>query len=272
MQNCWQKVQEQHPLILNLTNYVTVNQVANILLAAGAVPLMSDEIQEIPELIELAQGVNINLGTLNQRTIPAMFLAAQTAVQKQKVLVLDAAGAGASQLRTQTALKLVRENQFTVIRGNISEIKALGGKSSPSQGVNAHLADLITFENLPQTRQFINQLAAQTGSIIAVSGALDLVGNNRQCYVLQHGRPEMSRITGTGCQLSGLIAAFVAANHQEPLKAAAAATALMGLAGEIAWQQLQPHEGNATYGQRLIDAVYCFTEKNWKDGVKYELY
>ncbi len=272
MKNCWKQVQEQHPLILNLTNYVTVNQVANVLLAAKASPLMSDELQEMAELVELAQGVNINLGTLNQRTIPAMFLAAQTAVQKQKALVLDPVGAGASQLRTQTALKLIQENQFTVIRGNISEIKALAGEQNRTQGVDANLADLITAENLPEALQFVRKMAAQTGSIIAISGAWDLVGDARQCYVLQNGRPEMGQITGTGCQLSGLIAAFVAANPQKPLKAAAAAVGLMGLAGETAWQHLQPYEGNATYGQRILDAIDHLTGENLENEVKYEIY
>ena len=115
-------VREKNPLIHNITNYVTVNDCANILLACGASPIMADDVDEVEEITSLCAGLNINIGTLNQRTIPAMIAAGKQANLLHHPVLLDPVGAGASTLRTNTALQLLKEVQFTVIRGNISEI------------------------------------------------------------------------------------------------------------------------------------------------------
>ena len=137
---CLDNVRKNAPLIHNITNYVTVNDVANVLLACGGSPIMSDDIQDVEDITAICGGLNINIGTLNQNTIPSMFAAGRKANALGHPVVLDPVGAGASALRTQTALKLLEEVKFTVIRGNISEIKALAAGAGTTRGVDADVA------------------------------------------------------------------------------------------------------------------------------------
>ena len=118
---------------------------------------------------------------------------------------------------------------------------------------------------------FVKDYAAQSGSVIAITGAIDLISDGKTCYVVHNGRPEMGRITGTGCQLSGMMTAFLAANPDDICGAAAAAVCTMGLAGEIAYDYMQPGDGNATYRNRIIDAIYNMTPEMLEKGAKYEV-
>lgn len=269
--NCLAQVRACGPLVHNITNYVTVNDVANMILACGASPIMSDEPQDVEEITAVCNGLNINIGTLNVRTIEGMFTAGRKAKELGHPMLLDPVGAGASGLRTQTAVKLMEELHFDVIRGNISEIKTLAMGSGTTKGVDADAADAVTEDNLDQMVQFARDFAAKTGAIVAITGAIDLVADGQTCYVIRNGRPEMGRITGTGCQLSGMMTAFLAANPDNMLEAAAAAVCTMGYAGEVAWHRMKPGDGNATYRNRIIDAVYNMESVTLEGGANYEM-
>ena len=265
----WNNVQSKTPLIHAITNYVTVNDCANALLACGASPIMADDLAEVKEITVLCSATLLNIGTLNQRTIEAMHLAARTANILSHPLVLDPVGVGASQLRTQTAKDLLYKHKFTVIRGNVSEIKALAIGSDNTQGVDASLADQITESNLSQSIGFIQAFSQQTGAIIAVSGAIDIVADAKRCFIIKNGHPAMSKITGTGSISSCLIAAYLAANPQQPLLATAAATVLMGLAGEYAAKI-----STATGSMRcnILDALSYINAEKMEAGAKIEEY
>lgn len=265
------QLREKSALVHNITNYVTVNDVANILLACGGSPIMSDDIDDAPEITAICGGLNINIGTLNHRTIPAMFAAGKKAKELGHKLLLDPVGAGASSLRTDTAVKLMEEVGFDVIRGNISEIKTLATGSGTTKGVDADAADTVTEETLDNAVKFAKAFAKASGSIVAITGAIDLVSDQATCYVIRNGRPEMGLITGTGCQLSGMMTAFLAANPDHTLEAAAAAVCAMGLAGEIGWAAMKPGDGNATYRNRIIDAIYNMDGAQLEEGAKYEI-
>ena len=239
---CLDNVRKTVPLVHNITNYVTVNDVANILLACGGSPIMSDEPEDVEDITSICGGLNINIGTLNQRSIQGMFRAGKKAAQLHHVLLLDPVGAGASALRTNTAVDLMEQLPFTVIRGNISEIKTLALGSGKTRGVDADVSD-----------------------------AVDLVSDGQRCFVIRNGRPEMGKITGTGCQLSGMMTAFVVANPDRRLEAAAAAVCAMGLAGEIGWSRMAPGDGNSTYRNRIIDAIYNMDGAALDKGAKYEV-
>ena len=133
------------------------------------------------------------------------------------------------------------------------------------------MADAVTEDSLDGAVAFVKKLAARTGSVIAVTGAIDLVADADRCFVIRNGRPEMGKITGTGCQLSGMMTAFLTANPEAKLEAAAAAVCAMGLAGEIAWSRMQEGDGNSTYRNRIIDAVYNMDAKTLDEGAKYEV-
>lgn len=268
---CIENVRKCVPLVHNITNYVTVNDVANVLLACGGSPIMSDEPDDVEDITTICGGLNINIGTLNKSSIEGMFLAGKRANELGHAVLLDPVGAGASALRTSTAIRLMKEVKFTVIRGNISEIKTLAHGSGTTKGVDADVADAVTEETLDSAVAFIKALAEKTGSIIAITGAIDLVADADSCYVIRNGRAEMGRITGTGCQLSGMMTAFLVANPDNRLEAAAAAVCTMGLAGEIGWARMQPGDGNSTYRNRIIDAIYNMDGSTLDKGAKYEI-
>lgn len=266
-----ENVRAKTPLVHNITNYVTVNDVANVLLAAGGSPIMSDDADDVEDITSICGGLNINIGTLNKNTIPSMFLAGKKANELGHIVLLDPVGAGASRLRTDTANRLMREVRFDAVRGNISEIKTLCTGSGTTKGVDADAVDAVMEANLDDGVALVKAFARQAGCIIAVTGAIDLVSDGERCWCIRNGRPEMSRITGTGCQLSALTTAFLVANPEHKLEAAAAAVCTMGLAGEIAWANMQPGDGNSTYRNRIIDAIFNMTGDTLEEGAKYEL-
>ena len=271
LKTAFENLRSRCPLIHNITNYVTVNDCANMVLACGASPIMADDAAEVEDITTICGGLNINIGTLNSRTIESMLKAGKKANTLGHPVVLDPVGAGASQLRTDTANRLLREVKFTVIRGNISEIKTLASGAGTTKGVDADAVDAVTEANLDDGVALVKAFAKQTGCIIAVTGAIDLVSDGERCWCIRNGRAEMSRITGTGCQLSALMTAFLVANPDRKLDAAAAAVCMMGLAGEIGWANMQPGDGNSTYRDRIIDAIFNMTSDALEEGAKYEL-
>ena len=266
-----ENVRAKTPLVHNITNYVTVNDVANVLLAAGGSPIMSDDADDVEDIMSICGGLNINIGTLNKNTIPSMFLAGKKANELGHIVLLDPVGAGASRLRTDTANRLMQEVRFDAVRGNISEIKTLCTGSGSTKGVDADAVDAVTEANLDDGVQLVKTFAQRAGCIVAVTGAIDLVSDGERCWCIRNGRAEMSRITGTGCQLSALMTAFLVANPDRKLDAAAAAVCMMGLAGEIGWANMQPGDGNSTYRNRIIDAIFNMTGDALEKGAKYEL-
>ena len=228
-QKMLENVRGKCPLIHNITNYVTVNDCANIVLACGASPIMSDDQSEVEEITTICGGLNINIGTLNKRTIESMFLAGKRANALSHPVVLDPVGAGASKLRTETAQKLLEEVKFTVIRGNISEVKTLASGSGTTKGVDADVADKVSEENLDSAVAFAKAFAEKTGAVIAITGAIDIVADGKKAYCA------------------------------------------MGLAGEIAHARLSAQDGNSTYRNYIIDAIYNMTPEQLEEGAKYEV-
>ena len=269
--NAFENVRRNSPLIHNITNYVTVNDCANIVIACGAAPIMADDKDEVEDITAICAGLNINIGTLNSRTIASMLTAGKKANELNHPVVLDPVGAGASKLRTETAMRLLAEVKFTVIRGNISEIKTLASGSGTTKGVDADVADKVTEENLDEVIAFAKAFAGKTGAVIVITGAVDIVADSKTAYCIRNGHPMMSSITGTGCQLSAMTAAFVTANPERPLEAAAAAVSAMGYAGEIAHGRLAEADGNSTYRNYIIDAVYNMTPEMLEKGANYEM-
>ena len=206
LKTAFENLRSRSPLIHNITNYVTVNDCANMVLACGASPIMADDAAEVEEITAICGGLNINIGTLNSRTVTSMLLAGKKANQLGHPVVLDPVGAGASQLRTDTAFRLLREVQFTVIRGNISEIKTLASGAGTTKGVDADVADKVTEENLDSAVAFAKAFAARTGAVVAITGAIDIVADaqksllhpQRQRHDEQHHRHGLSAFCPDG--------------------------------------------------------------------------
>lgn len=248
-------VRQTSPLVHCITNYVTVNDCANILLGCGASPIMSDEEEDVRDIQAICGGLVLNLGTLNAASIRGMEAAAQVAAEASHPIVLDPVGAGASALRTRTAAKLLDAYPIAVVRGNMSEIKALAGSAASTRGVDVNPHDATTLENLEESIAFVKRFAESSGTIVAVTGAIDIVADSQRAYAIFNGTPMMGRITGAGCMLSCLVGAYAVANPGDLLGATAAAVTAMGCAGEMAQARMQPVDGNGSFRTYLLDAI-----------------
>lgn len=272
IEQCLEQVRQTVPLIHNITNYVTVNDCANILLACGGSPIMADDEEEAAQITAVCGGLNINIGTLNKRTIASMFLAGRKANELGHPAVLDPVGAGASDLRTDTARRLLEEIRFAVVRGNISEMKTLAAGAGTTKGVDADVADRVTEENLDQAVAFAKEFASRYNTVAAISGALDIVADGERACVIRNGHPVMAQITGSGCMLTAMTAAYVTANREHPLEAAAAAFCVMGISGERAYERMRRENGgNASFRTYLIDEVYKMDGQVLMREAKYEV-
>ena len=271
MKTILENVRKNAPLVHFITNYVTVNDVANMMLACGGSPIMSDEILDVEDITTICNALVINIGTLNQNTIESMIVAGKKANELGHPVVLDPVGAGASKLRTETTFRLLKEVKFAVIRGNISEIKTVYSGSGSTKGVDADVADAVTDANLAETAAFAKELSKTTGAVIAITGAIDFIEVANEAYAIRNGVEAMSKITGTGCMLSGVVAAYVAANPDDKLKAVTAAVVAEGLCGEMAAKRTEA-EGGGTSSLRtyLIDAMSNLDGKTLETGAKVE--
>jgi hydroxyethylthiazole kinase len=239
-----QRLRERSPLVHCITNYVSMDIVANALLAVGAAPAMVHAAEEVEEFVGIAHALVVNIGTLSPPWVGAMRLAADRAVALGKPWVLDPVGAGATRYRTDTARDLAARKP-AVIRGNASEILALEGAAQATRGVDsAHASS----DALASARS----LARQLGCVVAITGAVDFVTDGTRTLSVSNGVVMMTRVTAIGCSATALVAAFVAA-HDDPLLATAAALGVLGVAGEIA---ARDWPGPGTFRVKLLDALY----------------
>lgn len=265
-------LKSQTPLIHCITNYVTVNDVANVLLACGGSPIMADDVKEVAEITSICNGTIINIGTLNTRTIDAMLVAGKKANELGHIVVLDPVGAGATKLRTETTLRLLKEIQFSVIKGNISEIKTIYQGSGTTKGVDADISDIVTENNIDEAIALAKELSKKTNAVIAITGAIDIIADSKKAYIIRNGHAMMSKITGTGCMLTAMIAAYCATNTNDILEATATAVSAMGLCGEIAYLQTQKtNTGTSSFRMYLIDAISKLDDEILTGGCNIEI-
>jgi hydroxyethylthiazole kinase len=271
-ENIIENVRDKSPYIHCITNYVTVNDCANILLACGASPIMADEAGEVEDITALCNALVINTGTLNERTIRSMRKAGQKANLLKHPVILDPVGAGASKLRTDTVEHLLGEVKFDVIRGNASEIKCISKGVATTKGVDADQADYITDQNIAQTAESAKALSERTGAIIAITGAIDIVADASRAFVIRNGNAMMSRITGTGCMLTAVIGAMCAANSKCLLEATVTGVSMMGICGEIAYKKTQETDGGTgSFRMHLIDSMSKINTPTIKEYIRVEI-
>lgn len=253
-----EEVRKIRPLVHSITNYVTVNDCANALLAIGASPVMADAIEEMEDIAGLAGAVVLNIGTLNVRTVASMMAAGKRAGSNGRPVILDPVGAGASRFRTETAQRLASEIPLAVIRGNVSEIKAMAGVGAETRGVDAADADVNTDEEkaLDVLANLTSGLARKTGAVVVATGRIDVVSDGTCILYVANGHPLLPQITGSGCMLSAIVGAFCATIPQRYFSAVTAALCAMGIAGELAGTvAVQKGGGLATFRNLLIDSL-----------------
>ena len=265
-----QNIKQNKPLVHCITNYVTVNDCANIILAIGGSPIMADDIGEVEEITKIANCLVINIGTLNQRTIESMLLAGKTANRFNIPVVLDPVGVGVSKLRTETTKKLLDTVKISVVRGNGSELKFIAGLSSKSKGVDADENDIG--DSIDNKVNFVRDLSKKLDSVVAMTGAVDVVSNGEKVYSISNGNADMSKITGTGCMLTSLTATFVGANTDNILNATVSAVSVMGIAGELGYEYMVKNNlGTGSYRTAIIDNIYKMNEEIFEKEAKIEV-
>ena len=184
---------------------------------------------------------------------------------------MDPVGAGASPFRTETTFNLLEDIAFTVIKGNISEMKTIHSGSGTTKGVDADISDAVTEETLEATVAFAKRLADRNEAVIAITGAIDIVADRDKAYIIRNGHPQMAKVSGTGCMLSALIAAYCGANPEQLLDATAAAVCLMGVSGELAYERMiRNAAGTSSYRSYLIDEISKMSAKKLEGGAKIE--
>lgn len=258
------------PLIHCITNYVTVNDVANILLSSNASPVMSDSILEVEDITKISNALYLNIGTINERTIESMIKSLKIANKTKIPVILDPVGIGASKFRKKCVDRIINNGEISIIRGNISEIKAIISSQNSTRGVDASDDDLINENNLDSIINLAQNLSRNINCVIAISGKTDIICYKNECILIHNGNSMMSKITGTGCMLTSLIAAHAASNNNY-FSACISAIAQMTIAGEIAFERMNKFDGNSSYRNYLIDAINQLDEKKIKERVNYEI-
>lgn len=259
-----EKTRKQNPLVHCMVNLVTANDCANLALACGASPIMAADLEEVEQVASACDGLVLNLGTPSPRKIQALLLAGKTAKKQGKPVIFDPVGAGCSDFRQNAAGEILCQVQPDIIRGNASEIRTLLQGTMAHRGVDA---EAVAEDPL----ELAKTLALKAGAVVVISGDVDIVTDGAVSYRVRNGHPMMRSVTGTGCQMSVLIGAYAAANPEKPLLAALAGVCGFGLCGELGQRRLGPLDGNASYRNYIIDALYRLAGEALEEGAKYEI-
>lgn len=258
------EVKNKKPLVHNITNYVTVNDCANILLALGASPIMADDIKEAADITKISSALVINIGTLNERTIESMILAGRKANELNIPVVFDPVGAGASEFRNATTKKILEEIKISVLRGNMSEVKFISGLKSTTKGVDASENDVKTCND--QGIKVARNLANKLNCTVAITGVTDIVSDGERVAILKNGTKMLSNVTGTGCMTSALVGGFCGAGSDYFI-AAISGIISMGIAGEIAFEKAGKI-GTGSFHIAIIDAISNLDSETIRNMIK----
>ncbi|AGF54619.1 hydroxyethylthiazole kinase [Clostridium saccharoperbutylacetonicum] len=246
-----EEVKNKKPLVHNITNYVTVNDCANILLALGASPIMADDIREAADITSISSALVINIGTLNERTIEAMIASGKKANELNIPVVFDPVGAGASEFRNATTKRILEEVKVSVLRGNMSEVKFIAGLQATTKGVDASEADI----NAANEEGVIiaKKLALMLNCTVAITGVTDIIADGKRGVILENGHKMLANVTGTGCMTTALVGAYCGAGT-DCFLAAVSGIISMGIAGEIAFEKAG-QVGTGSFHIAIIDAI-----------------
>jgi len=245
------EIRKKSPVVHNITNYVVMNNSANALLALGASPVMAHAEEEVEDMVNIAGALVINIGTLSQSWIRAMFRAMYQARERNIPIILDPVGAGATIYRTTTARELIQEVPPSIIRGNASEILAILEENGKTKGVDSTASSHSAVD-------VARQINRTYGSVVCVSGETDYIVYGDDTIKVMNGHPMMTKVTGMGCIATALCGAFAAVNHTFA-QAAAQAMAVMGIAGEIA---VENSPGPGSLQVNFNDVLYRLSEED----------
>lgn len=263
----FENIKKHPPFVHCMTNYVTINDVANIILAAGGSPVMAEEKEEVEEITAGCDCLMLNIGTLQKRKREAMILAGKKANEMGHPVIFDPVGAGSSRFRTETASRIMDEVKLSVIRGNASEIKVLCHEKIRGKGVDADQKDAVTEGTMENMISMGRELSEKTGAVVLITGAVDLAVCREHAAAIHNGDPAMTRITGSGCMLDGVLGVFAGANPEHLFDAVTAASAAMGICGENA---AALSRGTGSFRMHLMDEMSKINAQQVERGMNIE--
>lgn len=254
---------EGRPLVHHLTNYVTVNLVANVTLCTGALPVMAQSLEEVEEMAAAASALVINLGTLDSRFVDAALAAGRVANERGAPVVLDPVGAGATTLRTRSAERVLSELSVAAVCGNAGEVATLAGLSAEVRGVES-----LSLQDGDARRATV-EAARSLGTTVIATGPTDYVSGAGRTLAAENGHQLMGRVVGSGCASTAVVGCFAAVSGAAGVldpETAASALAYFGRAGEAAAEKA---DGPGTLEPRLLDALAAFArEPDGLDGLR----
>jgi hydroxyethylthiazole kinase len=254
------EIRQKKPLVHHITNYVTVNDCANITLCVGASPVMSHAWEEVEEMVRYAGALVLNIGTLDPYQEKSMLLAGHAANALDIPVIVDPVGTGATRYRTDFMSHLIKELRISVIKGNAGEIGVLAGADARVRGVDS---GVVSGDLLAIARDF----ALETGITVAISGVTDIISDGDHVIVVENGHPMMGRISGTGCMAASVIGSF-AAVHRDMAEASAASLAAFGIAGERAARNCS---GPGSFKTALFDHLALLTPAEFARDTKIRM-
>lgn len=255
------RLRSRKPLIHHITNFVVMNETANITLCAGALPVMAHAPEEVAEMASAAGALVLNIGTLTEQQIESMLLAGRVANAQRIPIVLDPVGAGATKMRTAAAIFLLDELKVAIVRGNLAELAVLAGFKADISGVES-IGVAADAESVAR------EMATRFGCVAVITGKVDVVSDGTRVAKVSNGHAMMTTVTGTGCMATTLVACYAAVDS-DSFVAASSALGVYGLAGEIAAAHAK---GPGTFHVQLYDALAGLTEDAVRAGVRIEVH
>ncbi|MDR2943491.1 MAG: hydroxyethylthiazole kinase [Methanosarcinales archaeon] len=260
------------PLVHCITNRVTITDCANGILACGAAPIMAEDLREVEEITSISRALVLNIGTLMPLQIEAMLKAGKKAKQLGVPVVFDPVGAGATKLRDEVSKQIIDEVKPDIIRGNMSEIRALYGFAGHTKGVEAAASDAVTLNNAEEAAVIIKEMAEKFDCVVAATGEIDILSDGKTVYLVANGHPMLCKITGSGCVLSALTGAYAGAAGKSKegfLEAAVGAFVLSGLAGESAYAEVEKAgAGTGMFHTKYMDALNLLNADDFRKKAK----
>lgn len=256
------KVMINNPLIHCITNHITINDCANVVLSAYGKPIMAEHYKEVSDITASSNALAINIGNITDDRMKSIMISAKTAYEKKIPSIIDIVGVSCSDLRLNFAIDFIDKCKPRVIKGNMSEIKAIFGLNTKSKGIDVNEEDITTYDTLKNNIYIVKELALKTNSTVVATGAIDIISDGNKTYTIENGCEELSRITGTGCMLNVLIATYI--SSKDIINSAILGTVIMGICGELS----RDAKGTASFKIELLDNISTIKDEDILERIK----
>lgn len=257
-----EKVKIDKPLIHCITNHITINDCANIVLSAYGKPIMAEHYEEVSDITSSASALAINIGNITDNRMKSIMISGKTANEKNIPSIIDIVGVSCSKLRLNFAINFIEKCKPSVIKGNMSEIKSIFGLGTKSKGIDVNEEDIINQDTLNSNIYIVKELSLKTKSTVVATGTIDIISDGEKTFIIENGCEELSRITGTGCMLNALIATYI--SSKDIIYSAILGTVIMGICGEISVKD----RGLASFKIELIDKMSTIKNEDMLEKIK----